>query len=75
MIYYELWDIESRNLLGTSDSNSEILSTVRDLIALNGQAVAEGLMLGWGDTEDPSRGGEIASGAGLAELARTEAAA
>jgi hypothetical protein len=42
---YELWDIESRNLLDDFDTEGEALEAVRSLIALNGPGTTDALAL------------------------------
>lgn len=66
-MHYELWDLLSRNLLADFDSESEALTAVRDLLAINPPEMADELVLVWrnGDT-----GGTLAEGACLADRAR-----
>lgn len=63
MIFYELWDHRSGNLLGSYGTEAEALALVRDVIARSGRV--EGLSLAWGDDEDDELGGEIAEGVEL----------
>ena len=42
---YELWDVESRNLLDDFDSEADALAAVRALIALNGADATRALAL------------------------------
>ena len=66
---FDLWDIESGNMIGTFESESEALAIVRDLVAANGTGYAEALDLGWIDSSGHSR--SIATGSAL--LARAHA--
>lgn len=69
MIFHELWDLSSRNLLGTYETEVEALDVVGEGLATHGAAYVEELALGWADTEDPNRGSEIASRTTLADRA------
>jgi hypothetical protein len=42
---YELWDMQSRNLLDDFDTEAEALAVVRELLALNGPESAYALAL------------------------------
>lgn len=68
MIYYELWEYRTSNLVNTYDTEAEALADVRALLAQGWQP--EQLGLGWGDTENEERGGAIAEGQELAERAQ-----
>jgi hypothetical protein len=46
MSLYELWHVNSGNLLGTFDTEESALDLVRELIASNGPAIADALELG-----------------------------
>jgi hypothetical protein len=64
--WYELWDVDTGNIVGTYASEAEALAEVRDLLALNGAAYAADLSLGRKGDE----GGELlAEGFELAQLA------
>jgi hypothetical protein len=65
-MHYELWDLLSRNLLADFDSESEALTAVRDLLAINPAEMAEELALVWRNGAD---GGTLAEGAVLARRA------
>lgn len=70
-MHYELWDVQSGNLIEDFESEAEALSAVRELITLNGPAYSWILALG---SSDGRGGGElIAEGAALAERAQTPA--
>lgn len=44
---YELWDLETRNLLGTYDTKEAALAVVRGAIRAHGPGIAETLFLGY----------------------------
>ena len=67
MKFYDLWSLHPGNLVGEYAAEVQALATVRDLLAAGWSA--DDLSLGWGDTDDGERGGEIATGAGLAARA------
>ena len=71
MIYYELWEYRTRNIVNTYETETEALAMVRDLLA-NGWCPDE-LGLGWGDTEDEERMGPVAEGQALAQRAAAAA--
>jgi hypothetical protein len=64
---FELWDMESRNLLDDFDTEDEAVEAVRELIALNGAGCADALALTRVDAD--GRMITLAMGAALAELA------
>ena len=67
--WYELWDVDTGNLVGTFASEADALAEVRGLLAVNGTSYADDLSLG----RRLGGGGElIAEGAELAR--RAEAA-
>jgi hypothetical protein len=66
-MYYELWDVVSRNLLADFDTEEQALTAVRDLLAINPPEMADELMLVWRDGE---QGGTLAEGLDLASRAR-----
>jgi hypothetical protein len=66
-MHYELWELLSRNLLADFDTETEALTCVRDLLAINPPEMAEELILVWRDGAD---GGTVAEGTALAALAR-----
>lgn len=69
-IAYELWDLETRNIVAVFDSEETALAGVRQTLYLQGRESAETLFLG---TNDEDGDGElIAQGADL--VARAEAA-
>jgi hypothetical protein len=67
MRFYDLWSLRPGNLVGECQTEEDALATVRGLLAAGSSA--DDLSLGWGDTDDAERGGEIASGAELANRA------
>ena len=75
MIYYELWDMQSRNIIGSYPTEAEALAVVREAIERHGRQYVDDLTLGWGDDEAEEQGGEIVSGALLAERALKQPAA
>ena len=70
MIFYELWDQKSGNLLGSYAAEWEALALVRELATRAGPI--ESLALVWGDEDDGEQGEQIAAGPEL--LARAQAA-
>lgn len=64
---YDLWDLETGNIINTYASGAEALADVRELIAESGTRYADALSLGF-LTERGGRG-VIASGAALAARA------
>jgi hypothetical protein len=65
-VWYELWDVDSGNIVGTYTSEAEALAEVRGLLAINGPAYTIDLSLGRRQED----GGElVAEGAELAQLA------
>ena len=66
---YELWDMESRNLLDDFDTESEALEVIRELIELNGVACTGALALTYVGTD--GRMTTLATGDAL--VARLEA--
>ncbi len=69
--YFELWDVDAGNLIGTYESEERALVVVRQALSANGADYAGALALGWED--DDGRSAVIAKGAQLA--ARAEHAA
>lgn len=68
MIYYEIWDAASGNLLGSYRDEDDALALVRRIIAAEPSS-AKDLVLEWGDDEDEGAGGLLAEADRLAELA------
>jgi len=67
---YDLWDVESGNIVNTFETERDALVVVRTLLGLNGQEYARALSLGAEDDDGSMR--IIAEGEALAELvART----
>jgi hypothetical protein len=64
MKFYGVWSLHPGNLIAEHETEAEALATVRDLLASGWSA--DDLSVGWGDSEDGERGGEIATGADLA---------
>ena len=67
-MYYEIWDLESGNLIGDFDTQDEALRLVREMLDTYGVDVAMTFALGEGDANGDSTA--IAQGAELVELAR-----
>jgi hypothetical protein len=68
-VFYELWDLETRNLVGNFDTQEEALLFVREVLDTYGLEAAKTFALG---TEDEN--GEttaIAQGPALVDLARS----
>jgi len=65
---YELWDIETRNIVETFDTEADALQATRELIALNALAYPGALALVFEDDEGETT--LIARGTGLASRAR-----
>lgn len=61
--YYDLWDVDTGNSLGTYDTEAEALRIARLLIEAYGTDYAEMLDLGYSDEQGEGR--SIASGAML----------
>jgi hypothetical protein len=70
---YELWDTDSRNVVGEYDSEAEALAVVRQAIDRDGPDAANSLMLAFEDRTGRSR--MIASGAELVDRAQAAAPA
>jgi hypothetical protein len=66
-MHYELWEMVSRNMLADFESEAEALAEIRRLFEINPPEMVEDLMLAW---RDGNRGGTLAEGASLAQLAR-----
>lgn len=62
---FDLWDIESGNLIGTFEDEEDALSFVRKLLDANGLAYADALDLGWMDPDGASR--SITTGSALVD--------
>jgi len=69
-MHYELWDLNSRNMVADFDTEAEALAAVHELLAINSPDMADGLVLVWREAD---RGAPVAEGAELA--ARAEAVA
>jgi hypothetical protein len=65
---YELWDTETRNMVGTVESEADALEAVRELVALNRPVYPDALALVFEDDEGETT--MIARGSGLASRAR-----
>lgn len=72
-MYYELWDFETRNRIGTYQSKDEALALVRDLLATNFPRYPDALAL-LGYEVDYADAEVVAEGRDLADLARRAAA-
>jgi hypothetical protein len=66
---YELWDTESRNIVGDYATEQHALAIVRDVAEIDGQEAAESLALAFEDAS--GRTTVIAVGAELAARARS----
>jgi len=64
---FDLWDIESGNLISTFEDEHEALTFVRSLLSANGLAYANSLDLGWMNSDGKSH--SIATGAVLVDRA------
>jgi hypothetical protein len=64
-MHYELWDLLSRNLLADFDSESDALTAVRDILAINPPEMADELVLVRRDGGEHS---SLTKGAALAVL-------
>ena len=64
---YDLWDVESGNIVNTFETEAEALAVVRTLLDLNGPAYVQALSLGHEDDDDGTMR-IIAEGDDLAEL-------
>jgi hypothetical protein len=71
-VIFEIWDTESRNLLGDFDSEDAALALVRDILATNGAEIASTLALVSEDTRGRLK--TLAYGTELLEMARSLAA-
>ena len=71
MMTYELWDLPSRNLIGTYATRREALADLRAAIANHGVDYVADFMLGQEDVEGHSR--MIAKGSDLVTLALADA--
>ena len=65
---YDLWDVESGNIVNTYETEAEALAVVRELLRQNGDGYASALSLGYEDRG--GRMGLVAEGAALAARAR-----
>src|SRR5712691_4883423 len=65
MIFHELWDIKSRNLVGSYETQEEALAVAARIIAEDPPSI-DRLALEWGDDDDEDAGGLLAKGAKLA---------
>jgi hypothetical protein len=67
--WFELWDVDTGNIVGTFASKAEALAEVRGLLEVNGAGYADDLSLGYRHTS----GGElVAEGSELVRLADAE---
>jgi hypothetical protein len=69
--FYELWDLESGNIIGDFDTESEALAVVRNLLAVNANSFADLLSLGCTEADGTFR--IVAQGRPLAARADREA--
>ena len=67
MISYELWDLPSRNVVGSYTDKQQALAFVRQAVALHGTAFAEAYLLGQEDSAGRVR--LIAEGRDLVAMA------
>lgn len=68
---FELWDKESRSIVGTFSSEAEVLAAVREAIACHGRVYAETFAVICEDARGRSR--LLGEGVELVELARRSA--
>jgi hypothetical protein len=61
---YDLWDLQTANIIDTFASEAEALAAVRELLAVSAPDYTEVLSLGY--AEDDGRHGAIAEGPALA---------
>lgn len=66
-MFYELWDVETGNIIGDFDSEAEALAMVRDLLAANSPDYADALSLG--RTDESGQTTLVAESHALAALA------
>jgi len=66
-VHYELWDVETGNIVSDFDTEIEALTLVRDLLAANKPDYAGALALG--RTDDYGRTRIVAEGEALPALA------
>jgi hypothetical protein len=71
-MYYELWDLESGNMIGDYDTEAEALIVVRDIVDANTPSFADLLSLGC--TADDGSFRIVAQGRPLAVMADRAAA-
>lgn len=64
---YELWDVETANLVGDYDTEVAALAVVRRSIGVHGRGTVDALALAYEDSEGEAH--PIAAGAALAERA------
>jgi hypothetical protein len=62
--FYDVWSLHPGNLVADFETEDEAMAVIRDLLAAGWSA--DDLSLGWGDTENDAKGGEISTGAELA---------
>jgi hypothetical protein len=67
-MYFELWDMRTRNLIEEFDTEAEALAYVREVLHTYGEEAASGYTLGWQDLEAKS-GAAIAHGVALVQRA------
>jgi hypothetical protein len=63
---YDLWDVESGNIVNTFETEREALSVVRTLLDLNGAEYVQALSLGYEDDDGSMR--IVAEGEHLATM-------
>lgn len=66
-VIYDLWDLETANLIAEFATEDEALAAVRELIELNGSSYADALSLGYAN--ETGEGGNVASDRALVTLA------
>lgn len=65
--FYELWDVDTGNIIGTFETEADALGIVHDLIQCNDADYADDLVLGYRDRQGEWR--SVATGAALAARA------
>jgi hypothetical protein len=71
MLYYEIYDTQTRNLLIDAGTLAEVLDVVRAMVRERRAAAVETWLLIEDDDTDPEKGRRIADGEDLARLAMT----
>lgn len=70
--YYEIWDVESGNCLGTFDTEDEGLAVVSAILEANGVEFANVLMFGQDDPNDETGDARLPAFEGEALVERVQ---